>query len=152
MPRFTYLDNIVALSHKDAVLFDEGLDDDIGASLHTSAIVIVTPGDEDSAPALPHINRKLYLTFDDIEDNEHISYHGRALQAINTLQAAAVASFADTAERLVVTCAGGVSRSVGVVAGILAAYNADDRSLMRAASPNMTCRRLVMRAIQALLS
>lgn len=151
MPRFTYLDNIVALSHENAALLDEGLDDDIGASLHMSAIVIVTPGDEDEAPELPHIHRKLYLRFDDIEDDEHISYHGRALTAISALQAAAVASFADTAERLVVTCAGGVSRSVGIVAGILAAYNADDRMIMHTASPNMTCRRLVMRAVQALI-
>lgn len=149
MPRFTYGDNIVALPHAAATLYDEGLADDICRAARTSAIVIVTPGEEDDAPTLPRIRRKLYLTFDDIEADEHVAYGGRTLEAISPLQARAAADFADTSEELVVTCAGGISRSAGIVAGILAATGGDDSIVFRTKCPNTTCRRLVMRAMGA---
>lgn len=147
MPRFIYGENIVALPHAAATLYDEGLADDVCRAARTSAIVIVTPGEDDDAPTLPNIHRKLYLTFDDIEADEHVSYGGRTLETISPLQARAAADFADTSEELVVTCAGGISRSAGIVAGILAATGGDDRELYRTKYPNATCRRLVMHAM-----
>lgn len=147
MPRFTYGENIITLPHTAATLYDEGLADDVARAARTSAIIIVTPGEEAEAPTLPNIHRKLYLTFDDIEEGERVSYGGRALKAISPIQARTAAAFADVSEELVVTCAGGISRSAGIAAGILAATGGDDSIVFRMKCPNMTCYRKVIDAM-----
>ena len=148
MPRFIYGENIVALPHVAAALYDEGLEEDPERAARTSTIVIVTPGEEDEAPTLPHIRRKLYLTFDDEEEGMTNSYGGRLLVPMDRTQALAAAAFADVSDELVVTCAGGVSRSAGVVAGILAATDGDDSEVVKTKCPNATCRRYVMDAMR----
>lgn len=148
MPRFIYGENIVALPHVAAALYDEGLEQDPERAARTSAIVIVTPGEEKAAPTLPHIRRKLYLTFDDEEEGMTNSYGGRLLVPMDRMQALAAAAFADVSDELVVTCAGGISRSAGVVAGILAATDGDDFEVFKTKYPNATCRRYVMDAMR----
>ena len=46
---------------------------------------------------------------------------------------------------------GGVRRSAGVAAGVLAATGNDDSEIFRRKCPNSTCRRLVMEAMAELL-
>lgn len=60
-------------------------------------------------------------------------------------QAVAAAAFANTSDELIVTCAGGVSRSVGVVCDLIVGGGGDDAELMRGGCPNLNLVAAAMR-------
>lgn len=145
MCRFTYGENLLVASRPAAEIVCEE---------HPGLSVIAiedpeTPEDEESH--LPSAHRVLRLVFDDEEEGTTHTYHGRTLRAMSRLQAHAAALFADLTEGpLLIHCEGGVSRSAGVAAGLLAATGGDDTRLFRERTPNATCRRLVMQEALAL--
>ncbi len=111
--------------------------------------IVMTGPDSDPVVRPEGAVRVLELLFDDVEDGED-AWWGRPLVPMDRAQAALVADFVaseDLAEALVVSCDGGISRSAGVAAGILAATANDDSELFRRKCPNSTCRRLVMEAV-----
>ena len=113
------------------------------------AILVTNPGEE--PPQIPvGATRCLQLFFDDIEEGERAAWGGRRLVPMAKAQAKEVADFVcseETAQTLVVACDGGVSRSAGIGAGILAAMRADDSAIFAQKCPNATCRRLVVEAV-----
>lgn len=115
--------------------------------------ILMTGPDSDSIEVPEGAARHLELLFDDVEDGERASW-GRPLEPMGKGQAKAVADFVwdgasamDLAHLIVVACDGGVSRSAGVAAGILAATGNDDSEIFARKCPNATCRRLVMEAM-----
>ncbi|TGY58777.1 hypothetical protein E5335_07760 [Coriobacteriaceae bacterium] len=115
--------------------------------------ILMTGPDSDPIEVPAGAARHLELLFDDVEDGEHASW-GRPLEPMGKDQAMAVADFVwdgalamDLAGLVVVACDGGVSRSAGVAAGVLAATGNDDSEIFRRKCPNSTCRRLVMEAM-----
>lgn len=96
----------------------------------------------------------LYLQFDDV-DNENIA----GCTPMNETQAQLIADFVDEfraadANRLVVTCSAGISRSAGVAAALHEALDWEIRNAYESNvftdgkfSPNMRCYRMVLRAM-----
>lgn len=106
---------------------------------------------DDFGMVTPQVPADLTLRFDDIEEGEDVYYQGRKLKVMEDRQAAHVARMVRNIEfpiHLIVCCDGGISRSAGVMAGILQGTGNDDSWLYTFKCPNETCARLVRKHLE----
>jgi len=114
----------------------------------TSAVISISDCDK-SSPILDTnpdngITARCKLKFNDVDrGEENCITNAHALEIVSF-----VTKNAKTADRLIVHCEAGVSRSAGVAAAIMKAIYNDDKEIFnsRRYRPNMTCYRTVLNA------
>lgn len=136
----------IAMSQRDAVRYSH--------QTHDEKVAIISITDID-APIAPFklmkengIQALLRLVFDDVDAGP---------SAMNSDDAERVARFVlelmkdnRQIDRVIVHCAAGRSRSVGVAAAIVKYFTGDDDKFFRAYTPNMKCYGLVLNALHEL--
>lgn len=113
----------------------------------TSVIVSIHANSERPAIIVPNMSNKiksvLFMQFDDTDRSDE--------NAISENQARKIAGFVLTekADRLIIHCGAGTSRSAGVCAAIMKYFTSTDKPIFDSPKyrPNMRCYRLVLTAL-----